>query len=322
MPEFLRLCEPEFARIEEVLNRHFQSYVPFITEVSEYALFSGGKRFRPLLTVLVAHLRGRQDAAVYELAVVPEYLHVASLLHDDVVDGGQLRRGKPPAYKVWGNKAAVLVGDFLYARAIDIASRFGDVRITRTIAETVALMSEGEVLQLLQAKDPDLDEGTYMEVVHRKTAALVAAACRIGAFFSGADSKQEQALTTYGLKLGQAFQMVDDLLDYTADGSELGKCIGTDLAEGKVTLPLVVALREADSETRNRLLDILKRQETGGEDLAWVQGLLAATGSLRYTRQRAEALIREAGQELTAFEPSQAKEILYGLARFVVERRK
>jgi octaprenyl-diphosphate synthase len=314
--------QPDLDHIEEVLTRHFSSHIPFINEVCGYILFAGGKRIRPLLTLLAARLCNRDDEAVYDLGVVPEYLHAASLLHDDVVDGGQLRRGAPPAYKVWGNKAVILVGDFLYARAIELATRFGDVRIARTIAETVALMSEGEILQLLQAKDPSFDEKTYLDVIHRKTAALISASCRIGSLLAGAGEAELQAVTNYGHCLGMAFQMVDDMLDYTADTGELGKSIGTDLAEGKLTLPMVVALDRASGPDREVLLRLLRSGGASPEELSWVRELLGRTGALDFTRDRAAALIDTACRGLEVFESSATKALLEGIAVFVLNRRK
>ena len=318
----LESLKPDFEKIEQVLNRHFASHIPFVNEVSQYTLFAGGKRLRPLLTVCAAKLCGRDDETVFDLSAVPEYLHAASLLHDDVIDSGMMRRGRYPAYKIWGNKATVLVGDFLYARAIELASRFRDTRITRAIAETVALMSEGEIIQLLQAMTPSFDEETYLEIINRKTASLISASCKIGAFLAGAGKSEVQALSDYGLYLGQAFQMIDDILDYTADASELGKAIGTDLAEGKITLPLVVAIEKASSKEKERLLQVLRGGSPSEEEFVWVKDLLSDTGGLDYTRSRAKALVGLACEGLETFTQVETKDLLHGLAQFVLERRK
>ena len=314
--------KPDFEKIEQVLNRHFASHIPFVNKVSQYILFAGGKRLRPLLTVCAARLCGRDDDAVFGLSAVPEYLHAASLLHDDVVDGGVMRRGKSPAYKIWGNKATVLVGDFLYGRAIELASRFGDTRIAEAIAETVALMSEGEIIQLLQAKTPSFDEETYLEIISRKTASLISASCKIGALLAGAGKSEVQALSDYGLYMGQAFQMIDDILDYTADAGELGKTIGTDLAEGKITLPLVVAIEKASSREKERLLQVLSGGNPSEKEFVWVKDLLANTGGLDYTRSRAKALVGLACESLETFAPLETRDLLHGLAWFVLERHK
>jgi len=314
--------KPDFEKIEQVLSRHFTSHIPFVNEVSRYILFAEGKRLRPLLTVCAARLCGKDDDAVFDLSAVPEYLHAASLLHDDVVDGGVMRRGKSPAYKIWGNKATVLVGDFLYGRAIELASRFEDTRIAETIAETVALMSEGEIIQLLQAKTPSFDEETYLEIINRKTASLISASCKIGALLAGAGKSKVQALSDYGLYMGQAFQMIDDILDYTADASELGKAIGTDLAEGKITLPLVVAIEKASSREKERLLQVLSDGNSSEKEFVWVKDLLSNTGGLDYTRSRAKVLVGLACENLEIFAPLETKDLLHGLAWFVLERHK
>lgn len=312
----------DFERIEQVLNRHFSSHEPFINKVSQYILFSEGKRLRPLLTVCSARLCGKTDEAAYNLSVVPEYLHAASLLHDDVVDGGKMRRGRPPAYKIWGNKAAVLVGDFLFAKAIDLASRFGIISIAKTIAETVALMSEGEIIQLLQMEVQGFDEETYLEIIDRKTASLISTSCRIGALLAGAREAEVQALGDYGLYLGQAFQIIDDILDYTAEPNELGKALGTDLAEGKLTLPLVVAIKKASSEERKRLLQILREGNPSHEEFMWVSNMLISTGGTNYARCRAKALISSACEALEVFPESKTKNSLKELAWFVLDRHK
>ncbi len=305
------------------MSRYYASNIPFINEISGHILFAGGKKIRPLLAVFSAKLCGlNTDGKVYDLALIPEYLHAASLLHDDVVDGGKLRRGKPSAYEIWGNQGTVLAGDFLYAKAIELATRFSDIRIARTIAETVELMSEGEVLQLLHAKEPNFDEKTYLDIIYRKTTALISASCKIGAVFAGGDDKEISALSDYGFYLGQAFQMIDDLLDYTADSGELGKAIGTDLAEGKLTLPLVAGLEMAAGAEKERLLLILKKKGHTKEELDWVRDLLDTTGAFRYTRQKAEGLIEAGCGILDIFKPSWERDVLKGLARFVIERRK
>jgi len=314
--------KPDFEKIEQVLSRHFTSHIPFVNEVSRYILFAEGKRLRPLLTVCAARLCGKDDDAVFDLSAVPEYLHAASLLHDDVVDGGVMRRGKSPAYKIWGNKATVLVGDFLYGRAIELASRFEDTRIAEAIAETVVLMSEGEIIQLLQAKTPSFDEETYLEIINRKTASLISASCKIGALLAGAGKSKVQALSDYGLYMGQAFQMIDDILDYTADASELGKAIGTDLAEGKITLPLVVAIEKASSREKERLLQVLSDGNSSEKEFVWVKDLLSDTGGLDYTRSRAKVLVGLACENLEIFAPLETKDLLHGLAWFVLERHK
>jgi octaprenyl-diphosphate synthase len=322
LSELMEGFRPDFVKIEEALKEQFSSHIAFINEVSGHILFAGGKRLRPLLTVCAAKLCGRQEESLYELSAVPEYLHAASLLHDDVVDTGEMRRGKTPAYKVWGNSAAVLVGDFMYARAIELASRFGDVRIARAIAKTVALMAEGEIIQLLHAKVPSFDEKTYFDVVYRKTAALISTSCRIGALWAHASHEQTEAITMYGMNIGQAFQLVDDVLDYTAEADELGKAIGTDLAEGKLTLPIVVALEKASEDDNARLMALLRQGLPSTSDMEWVRSLLLSTGAIEYTSKKAEKLIEDACEQLDLFEKTELREQMRGLAYFVLQRRK
>ncbi len=321
-PGILDAFSADFQRIEEVLEQHFSSHIPFVNEISRHILFANGKRIRPLLTVCSARLCGLDADYAFDLSAVPEYLHAASLLHDDVVDSGEMRRGVPPAYKVWGNSAAVLVGDYMYARAIGLASQFGDVRIAAEIADTVGLMAEGEIIQLLHAKRPSFDEKTYSDIIYRKTAALISTSCRIGALLAGASKEQEEAVSTYGLNLGKAFQLIDDVLDYTADASELGKAIGTDLAEGKLTLPIVIAVKKADSSDSERLLSIMGHGHPSSEDMKWVKNLLNETGAIDYTRDKAGALVKAACDSLDIFEKTSTRELLKALALFVLERRK
>lgn len=322
MGELLDFFTHDFDRIEASLRQRFESENPFINEVCGHILFAGGKRIRPLLTVCAARLCNCSDGRAYELSAVPEYLHAASLLHDDVVDGGILRRGRPAAYTIWGNKAVVLVGDFLYARAIELATRFDNVPIARTIAETVALMSEGEIIQLLKAKAGSLDEKTYMDIIHRKTGALISASCAIGAHLAGADKTKVDALSEFGRLIGLAFQMVDDVLDYASDPQDLGKAVGTDLAEGKTTLPLLIAMERSGAGDRSRITRILASEEASDDDHAWVHDLLAGTGALDDTRKRAQTYIEEACGRISIFEPTETRDRLMGLARYILERKK
>ncbi len=314
--------QPDFVKIETTLKKHFASHISFVNQVSSHIIFAGGKRLRPLLTVCAAKLCDYNSEDIYDLSAVPEYLHAASLLHDDVVDAGEMRRGKTPAYKIWGNSAAVLVGDFLYARAIELATRFEDIRIARAISKTVALMSEGEIIQLLHAKVPSFDEKTYFDIIYRKTAALISTSCRIGAIMAKGSLDEIEALSNYGLCIGQAFQMVDDVLDYTADSSEFGKVIGTDLAEGKLTLPIVVALERASRKNRDRLMNLLCQGYASMSDFNWVRELLMETGGIHYTIKKARGLVDLACESLDIFPDSLIKSNMKVLALYVLERKK
>ncbi len=318
----MNFFQPDFVRIENTLKQHFASHIAFVNQVSSHILFAGGKRLRPLLTVCAARLCGYSGDKIYELSAVPEYLHAASLLHDDVVDAGEMRRGKTPAYKIWGNNAAVLVGDFMYARAIELATRFEDIRIARSISKTVGLMAEGEIIQLLHAKVPSFDEDTYLDVIYRKTAALISTSCRIGALMARGSLEEVEALSNYGLYLGQAFQMVDDVLDFTADSSEFGKATGTDLAEGKLTLPIVIALDKAPADKKEKLMNLLCQGFASSSDLLWVKEVLMETGGIQYTIKRAKSLVEAACESLDIFPDSTIKTNMKIIALYVLERKK
>jgi octaprenyl-diphosphate synthase len=228
--------------IELALTENLKPFLPLVSHVARYIMFGGGKRIRPLLMVLSARLCGYGGGYDKTLSVVFEYLHAATLLHDDLVDGADVRRGNPVAHSIWGNPATVLVGDFLLARSIAIAAETDSVNIIDVLARTTAKMSEGEIFQLIHRGDLAVDEKAYMEIIERKTACLIQAACQVGALLAEAPDENVQAMSDYGHHLGIAFQMADDLLDYTADAGELGKAVGADLREGKLTLPMIHAL--------------------------------------------------------------------------------
>ena len=256
--QILESVRQDLVEIEVALTDNLKPYLPLVSHVAKYIMFSGGKRIRPLLMVLSARLCGYRGNYDKTLSVVFEYLHAATLLHDDLVDGADMRRGNPVAHLIWGNPATVLVGDFLLARSIAIAARTNSVTIIDTLAHTTAQMSEGEIHQLLHRGDIAVDEKDYTEVITRKTAYLIQAACQIGALLAEAPGKQVQALADYGYHFGIAFQMADDLLDYMADTRVIGKTTGADLREGKLTLPVIYALDCATREDRRRLETIIR----------------------------------------------------------------
>lgn len=322
MANILSQFDTEFNRIADAMTRHFQSHLPFVNEICGHILFAGGKRIRPLLTVLFGRLCGIDDQRLYDLSVTPEYLHAASLLHDDVIDGGEMRRGKPAAYKIWGNKATILAGDFLYARAIHLASSFDKAAIAQTIAETVARMSEGEILQLQRIGNTSFDEDAYLRIVEYKTASLIATSCKIGALLADAAQKQIAAAHGYGHSLGIAFQIIDDALDYTANPEEAGKGIGTDLSEGKLTLPLAAALRMANSDDRTWLNSTLAQKDFSADSLPRIQKIIQESGALTYTMNRAHGFIQQAITGLDIFEDSPIRQQLIHIAKFVAERKK
>jgi octaprenyl-diphosphate synthase len=281
----LRELEGEVAAINQALAANLQTHVPFIAQVGRHILLSGGKRIRPLLFLLSARLCGCRGDHLVDFSTIFEYLHAATLLHDDVVDAATVRRGLSTANTIWGNQAVILVGDFLLAKSLSLAVETDRLKVLQVLAHTTTLMAEGEILQLLHTGNLDLTEDQYYEVINRKTAALMAAACQIGAILGGVGEAQEEALRQFGLNLGITFQLVDDILDYTGDEKELGKPVINDLKEGRITLPFIHALAHLGEADRRRLREIAGNltPELAPELLA----LLQKSGSLDYARDQA-----------------------------------
>jgi octaprenyl-diphosphate synthase len=308
-------------RMEHRIHESLGTDVPLIQQVSKYILGAGGKRFRPLLHLLAARLCGyREHNAEYILGSVVEYIHTASLLHDDVVDEAKIRRGRSSANSIWGNQASILVGDYLYSKALYHAVRLQSQRVMDVLSETTTTMSEGEVLQLMHIQNADITENDYFRLVECKTGVLIAAACRLGAIISKAPLSQEDALTSYGKKLGLAFQITDDTLDYAADQKQLGKVLGKDLAEGKVTLPLIYLIREADPGEREQLRGILAVDTIEDKDLTYTLGLMVKYGSVSEALDRAQSLANDAKTALKMFPDSASRRALSALADYVVQR--
>lgn len=311
----------DMERVEAELQKHLTSSVPFIAVVGNHIINSGGKRLRPLLMILAARLCGYQGDNDTALAVVFEFLHAATLLHDDVVDNAEVRRKQPAANTIWGNQAAVLVGDFLYSKAILMTVGYGDIRILEVLSETTTKMAEGEVLQLIHSDDLELDEPAYMAVITRKTAVLMSAACQIGGIFSGGNAAQEEALRLYGHHLGIAFQLVDDTLDYTGNTQELGKPVGNDIQEGKATLPLIRAFARSSDADRLRLRTVFSAERISADDFKTVQGIVNRCGGIEYTRQQAVHHLDRAKAALAIFPDQPTKEVLQYIADYVLLRR-
>ena len=319
--QILELVRQDLAEIEVALTDNLKPYLSLVSHVAKYILFSGGKRIRPLLMVLSARVCGYKGDYDKTLSVVFEYLHAATLLHDDLVDGADIRRGNPVAHSIWGNPATVLVGDFLLARSIAIAAQANSVPIIGILAQTTAQMSQGEIHQLLHRGDLAVSETDYMEVITRKTAYLIQAACQVGALLAEAPGEEVQHLADYGYHLGIAFQMADDLLDYTADSEVLGKAIGTDLRERKLTLPVIYALSRSSVEDRRRLETIIRDMDISESDFETVLGLINKYGGIAYTRDRAKKHIEEAKKCLDVFKPTKPRTLLEQLADYVLVRR-
>ena len=322
MDRVLDLLKDEIQQVEEQFRKDLDSRVPLIRKVGEYVLSSGGKRIRPMLLLLSARLAGYNGDAHIGLASVVEFIHTATLLHDDVVDSAVLRRGQDSANAIWGNEASVLVGDFLFAKSFSIMVRGGSLEILKALSDATTQMAEGEVQQLINTCELDLNEEEYIGVVQDKTAVLLAAACRSGAILGDSSVEQQDALAAYGMDLGIAFQFMDDALDYVADQAEFGKACGHDLLEGKVTLPLIQALRCCSDEERARVEAIVDQEELPQEDLDYVVGLIDAYDGIRFTRQRAAAFVEQAKSRLKPFADGPIKEALCILADYVVSRSK
>ncbi|MEZ0470588.1 polyprenyl synthetase family protein [Luteimonas sp. B3_2_R+30] len=313
------LAAPDMAAVDALIRRRLASEVVLINQVAEHIVSAGGKRLRPMLVALAGRACGGGGPEHHQLAAIVEFIHTSTLLHDDVVDESDLRRGRRTANAIWGNAASVLVGDFLYSRSFQLMVELDRMEVMRILADTTNRIAEGEVLQLLHVRNPDTDEAAYLDVIERKTAVLFAAGTRLGALAAGADAAAQQALYDYGLQLGYAFQIADDVLDYTADADELGKNLGDDLAEGKATLPLIHAMARSEAPVRERLRGIV---ENGDSDaMAEVLAAIEATDGLGYSRGRAREYAEAAERALGRLPDNAAVAALRGLARYAVERR-
>ncbi|MCB1875224.1 MAG: octaprenyl diphosphate synthase [Chromatiales bacterium] len=304
--------------VDRLIRSQLASDVVLINQIGEYIVGSGGKRLRPLVVVLSGRALGHQGTRHHELAAIIEFIHTATLLHDDVVDESSLRRGNETANAVWGNAASVLVGDFLYSRSFEMMAAIQNMRIMDIMSHTTNRIAEGEVLQLLNCHDANTDEARYLEVIHRKTATLFEAGCRIAAVVSDAGSDLEEAMSAYGLHMGTAFQLVDDVLDYSADPAELGKNVGDDLAEGKPTLPLIRALQQADSQQATMIRAAIEGE--GAKHIDEIVKVIETTDAIPYTRRLAEVEAEKARSALEALPESPFKTSLIGLASFAVAR--
>jgi octaprenyl-diphosphate synthase len=317
--EFLKpVIGDDMAAVDRALRKSLASDVLLIRQVAEYIIAGGGKRLRPAVLLLTAGATGHRGTEQHTLAAVIEMIHTATLLHDDVVDESQLRRGHPTANAEFGNAASVLVGDFLYSRAFQMMVGVGRMRVLEILADTTNAIAEGEVLQLMNAGDADLDEPAYLEVIQRKTARLFEAAARLGAVLGDADAATENALARYGMHLGTAFQLVDDVLDYSGTADSIGKNVGDDLAEGKMTLPLIRALATGTPDEAA----VIRHAIAGGgrTDFAPVVAALEHTGALAYARERAEGEAQRAAQCLAGVPDSPHRESLLELSAFAVRR--
>jgi octaprenyl-diphosphate synthase len=304
--------------VDEVIREKLHSHVALIRRVSEYIINSGGKRLRPSLVLLSAGTFGYSGKRHHDLAAVIEFIHTATLLHDDVVDASELRRSKATANALFGNAASVLVGDFLYSRAFQMMVEVDNMRVMQVLADATNTIAEGEVLQLLNCRDPDVDEENYLRVIRYKTAKLFEAATRLGAILGGSSPAEEKAIAAYGMHLGTAFQLADDILDYSGDYQDTGKNLGDDLAEGKPTLPLIYAIKNGSSEQAAIIRRAIEKSGDGG--FQPVLEVIQQTGALDYARKRAQDESNIASATIASLPNSEYKECLLQLTVFAVTR--
>ncbi len=315
----LTLIADDMSAMDAVIARRLQSEVPLVAEVSQYIIAAGGKRLRPALVLLMCGALDYRGEQRFNLAAVVEFIHTATLLHDDVVDESTLRRGRSTANEVFGNPASVLVGDFLYSRAFQMMVEVGDMRIMQTLAEATNVIAEGEVLQLMNMHDAALSEEGYLRVIRSKTAKLFEASARLAALLAKASPAVEQHCADYGQALGTAFQVIDDVLDYDGEVSEMGKNLGDDLREGKVTLPLIIAMQRGSDAERATIRQAI---ETGGtEQMAKIVAIVQLTGALQATRDAAAAEAQRALNALQTLAQNPYSEALEQLASQLLARR-
>lgn len=306
-------------QVDSVIRNRLHSDILLVRQVAEYIVSSGGKRLRPILVLLIAKALGYRGERHVDLAAVIEFIHTATLLHDDVVDESALRRGRSTANAMFGNAASVLVGDFLYSRAFQMMVECNSLRVMQVMADATNVISEGEVLQLMHIGDLDLNEEDYFRVIRYKTAKLFEAGAQIGAILAEVDEPTETAASTYGRELGVAFQIIDDVLDYSGSTDAIGKNLGDDLAEGKLTLPLLYVLQHGSEAQKNVIREAISAQNH--EHFAAVLEAVHATGALDYARQRAREAAQRAQAALAALPESAIKAVLWQLADFAVTRQ-
>jgi octaprenyl-diphosphate synthase len=313
------LIKDDMATVDSMIQSRLQSDVVLINQLGHYIINSGGKRLRPALAILCARACGYQGQHHINLATIIEFIHTATLLHDDVVDNSDMRRGRETANSIWGNEASVLVGDFLYTRSFEMMVEMESMRLMKVLSHTTNVIAEGEVLQLLNCNDASTTEERYLEVIHHKTAKLFEAAGLLGAVITESSAEVEQAMASYAMHLGSAFQLVDDLLDYSESSETIGKNIGDDLAEGKPTLPLIYAMQHGTTEQAAIVKEAIEKGQR--DKINEIIAIIESTGAIGYTSKAAENEVAQAKQALSILDDSQYKEALVSLADFAISRK-
>lgn len=318
-PNPLDLIRADMAQVDDVIRTRLTTDVPLVREVAQYIISAGGKRLRPALLLLVSGALGSASPHRHTLAAVVEFIHTATLLHDDVVDESTLRRGRATANQVFGNAASVLVGDFLYSRAFQMMVDVNNMRVMEVLSDATNVIAEGEVLQLMNMHDASIGEEDYLRVIRSKTAKLFEASARLAPILAGSNTTIEKACATYGQALGTAFQVIDDVLDYEGDAQELGKNLGDDLREGKVTLPIICALRAGNAEQRGLIREAIEQGRV--EHLPAIQSIIVSTGALDAAREAAQAEARRALEAAQSLPVNEHQAALLQLAASLLERR-
>lgn len=319
--DVFKIYEEDLKRVEEHMEMYLRSEVHLIPEIIHHLIGSGGKRFRPLLLLVTSNLCGYFGEKRFPLSAVIEFIHTATLLHDDVIDEAEMRRGKVSANNIWGNAASVLVGDFLYSKSFKLMTEHGNMAIIKLLSATTNTMAEGEVLQLVKCGDTSITEKDYLSIIEKKTATLISAACAVGGILGNTGKSQIEALTRFGIRLGSAFQITDDTLDYVATENEFGKAIGKDLSEGKITLPLIHTLKKCSHEERTILTQAIQKRMRDGKIIEDVIALIDRYGGINHALEKAKQYITEGKAFLEIFEDCEAKRALIAIANYIIERK-
>ena len=319
--EVFAAYKTDLQQVGEHLEKYMTSEVKLIPEVAHHLIDSGGKRFRPLLLLIISRLCGYSGEQRYPMAAAVEFIHTATLLHDDVIDQATIRRGKTSANNLWGNAASVLVGDFLYSKAFKLLAATGSLELVKLISQITNVMSEGEVFQLMKCGDVNITEEEYLTIIEKKTAVLLSAACTAGAILGSAPQERIDALAQFGYKIGMAFQITDDTLDYLAKEQEFGKSIGKDLEEGKMTLPLIFALKSATKEEKDKTKDLITGKEDNATVIPLILSLIQKYKGIDYSLQSAAKYIKDAQAALHIFKECPEINQLNAVAEYVLSRR-
>lgn len=319
--DILNRYRDDLQHVEENLDKYYRSYIELIPEVTDYIINSGGKRLRPLLLMITSDLCGFTGERRYSLAAVMEFLHTASLLHDDVIDRAETRRGRTAANNIWGNPASVLVGDFLYSQAFKLMVEDGEPAIQKLLTNAAITMVEGETAQLIKCGDINITEDEYLRIIEQKTAILISASCALGGLLANVSETRVDALRTFGLKLGVAFQVTDDTLDYVATEEEFGKAIGMDLKEGKITLPLIRALHQCSADEKTLIKETLDCKDINGDQIKDITSLIEKYDGINYALTKAKGFIDEAKSSLEQFDDSFPRNALIAISDYIVRRK-